>query len=142
MHENDFPAAMRSKLKYGSVASTPDMMELYSHGHPFVLALYSVDIGWGDIALKTGFVGFFLFLLFIAAFLLSFKKLKNEYPPLSHYRLAFFVQTIVLLFLMFNGDTFTHNVQFAAFMIAGYFYVSRRQIEVRQPAESNLPEGQ
>ena len=143
LHENDLSASLRSNLKYGSIASTPEMMEQYRNGHPYVLALYSVDIGWGDIALNTGFVGFFLFLLFVAAFLLSYKKLKNDYPPLSHYRLAFFVQTITLLLLMFNGDTFTKSVQIPALMIAGYWYCSAtRRIEARQPIDSNLSKGQ
>lgn len=142
MHENDMPATMQRKLKYGSVATTPEMMEKYSEGYPYVLSLYSVDIGWGDLALNSGFVGFFLFLLFVTAFLLSYKKLKNDHPPLSHYRLAFFIQTNTLLLLMFNGDTFTHNVQIPALMIAGYWYCSAKlRLEARQPAGSNLPKG-
>lgn len=140
LHESDVPASLRREFKYGSVIYSPDMVEKYAHGHPYVLALYSADIGWANIVVNTGFVGFFLFFLFVAAFLLGYKKMKNERAPFSHYRTAFFVQTITLLILMFNGNTFTNNVQIPALMIAGYLYCSaKRRMEVPRPSSiSNL----
>ena len=142
LHENDVPNSMRSRFRYGSIVATPEMMERYADGQPYVLALYSVDIGWANIVLNTGFVGSFLFISFVVAFLLSYKKLKHSTPPLSHYRIAFFVQTIALLILMFNGNPFTGNVQIVAFMIAGYFYTTAKlRLEARQLAGSNFSKG-
>jgi hypothetical protein len=63
-------------------------------------------------------------------------------PPLSHYRLAFFLQTLVLLITMFNGSTFTTNVQIPALMIAGYLYTTAKlRLEARQFADANLSKG-
>lgn len=126
LHEGDVPVSLRSKFRHGSVVYTPEMVEKYRYGQPYVLALYSADIGWANIVVNTGLVGSLLFLLFVAIFLFSYKKLKIENAQLSHYRTAFFVQTITLLILMFNGNTFTNNVQIPALMIAGYLYCNAK----------------
>lgn len=140
LHEGNVPDSLRNSFKNGSVIYTPEMVKKYRYGHPYVLALYSADIGWANIVVNTGFVGFFLFILFVAAYLLGFKKLKNDGSLFPHYRVAFFVQTITLLILMFNGNTFTTNVQIPALMIAGYLYCSaKRRIEVTQLAQQDIP---
>lgn len=133
LHEGDVPPDLRKEFKYGSVIYSADMVEKYAYGHPYVLALYSADIGWANIIVNTGFVGFFLILLFIITFLLSYKKIKTHGTQYSHYRLAFFIQTISLLILMFNGNTFTNNVQIPAFMIAGYLYCSAKRRNEEYP---------
>lgn len=138
MHEDDLPGTVRAKFKYGSVISTPEMLEKYRHGHPYVLQLYSVDIGWASIVLHSGFVGSFLFLLFAGTFVFGYKKIKHDSPPFFHYRIAFFLQTVTLLLLMFNGSPFTDGVQFSALMIAGYYYCSgSRRVEAREHAGSS-----
>lgn len=142
LHEGDVPESLRKKIKIGGAISTEDMLKKYAQGYHYVWALYSADIGWGNIAVNTGFVGLFLFLLFVATFLLSYKKSKMDSPPLSHYRIAFFLQTLVLLLTMFNGSTFTTNVQIPAFMVAGYLYCSaKRRNESDQSTDSGLSKG-
>ena len=139
LHESDVPESLRQRFRYGSVIYSPDMKEKYRFGYPYVLALYSADIGWANVMINTGFVGSALFLLFVGVFLLSYSRSYKINSTLSHYRTAFFVQTVTLLLLMFNGNTFTSNVQIPAFMIAGYLYCSAsRRIEVDQPVDSNL----
>ena len=143
LHEGDVPDDLRKKIKIGGAISTADMLQKYAQGYHYVWALYSADIGWGNIVVNTGLVGLFLFLLFVATFLLSYKKLKNVLPPFSHYRLAFYLQTLVLLLTMFTGSMFTTNVQIPAFMIAGYLYCSaKRRDEANQPPESELTKGE
>jgi hypothetical protein len=43
--------------------------------------------------------------------------------------MAFFLQTLALVLLMFNGNTFVVLVQIPAFMLAGYAYSSRLRDE-------------
>lgn len=139
LHESDVPQSLRNRFRYGSVIYSPVMKEKYRFGYPYVLALYSADIGWANVAINTGFVGSALFLLFVVTFLLSYSRSHKINLALSHYRTAFFVQTITLLLLMFNGNTFTSNVQIPALMIAGYLYCSvSRRIDVTRPAGSDL----
>lgn len=134
LHEGDVPKSLRSQFRYGSVVYSPDMVEKYKYGHPYVLALYSADIGWSNIVINSGFVGALLFALFVFSFLVSFRKNKNNTLPLLHYQTAFYLQTIMLLILMFNGNTFTTNVQIPALMIAGYLFCSARmRSDARQP---------
>lgn len=137
LHEGDVPENVRRTFKRGSIIYSPEMKMKYAKGHPYVLALYSADIGWSNIVVNSGFVGSLLFLLFVGAFLFSYKKMKSQNSPLSHHRLAFFLQTVTLLLLMFNGNTFTTNVQIAAFMIAGYLFCSAMLgFQGRQPAKA------
>lgn len=143
LHEGDVSQDLRKEIKIGGAINTPEMQKKYAQGYHYVWALYSADIGWGNIVVNTGFVGLFLFLLFVATFLLSYKKIKMDMPPFSHYRLAFFLQTLVLLLTMFTGSTFTTNVQIPAFMIAGYLYSSaKRHNELNQLADFGLSKGQ
>jgi len=142
LHEEDVPESLRNKIKFGGAINTPEMQKKYAEGYHYVWALYSADIGWGNIVVNTGFVGLFLFLLFAVTFLFSYKQSKMDRPPLSHYRLAFFLQTIVLLITMFNGSTFTTNVQIPALMIAGYLYTTAKlRLEARQLADANFSKG-
>ena len=66
LHEEDVPQSLRSKIKIGGVIATPEMLAKYSQGSQYILGLYSADIAWGNIVVNTGFVGLFLFLLFVA----------------------------------------------------------------------------
>ena len=124
---NSIPKKLRDSLKYGSVINTPEMVQKYKYGHPYVLALFSVDIGWANIVLATGLVGFFIFLLFIGSFLLSYQGQQISDMRLYHFHLAFYLQTITLLLLMFNGNPFTNQLQIPGLMIAGYLYCSTRR---------------
>lgn len=134
LHEEDVSPSLRSRFRYGSVIYTPAMKEKYAGGHPYVLALYSADIGWANIVVNSGFVGSGLLLLFIVTLILSYKKENKIDPTFSNYRVAFFVETITLLLLMFNGNTFTNNVHIPAFMIGGYLYCNaKKRMEVDNP---------
>lgn len=127
LHENDVPQSLRSRFKYGSVIYSPDMKEKYAGGHPYVLALYSADIGWANVIVNSGFVGFGLLLVFILTLVSSYKRERKLDPALSHFRIAFFVQTIALVLLMFNGNTLTNNVHMFALLVAGYLYCNTKK---------------
>jgi O-Antigen ligase len=127
IHEDNIPKKLRNSLKYGSVINTPEMVRKYKYGHPYVLALFSADIGWANIVLATGFIGFLIFLIFIGSFLLSYREKQIDDARLYHFHLAFYLQTITLLLLMFNGNTFTNQLQIPGLMIAGYLYCSSRR---------------
>jgi hypothetical protein len=127
IHEDNLPKKIRNSLKYGSVIATPEMVQEYKYGQPYVLALFSADIGWANIVLATGYMGFLIFLIFIGSFLLSYRGKQFVDSHRYHIHLAFYLQTITLLLLMFNGNTFTNQVQIPGFMIAGYLYCSSRR---------------
>ncbi len=122
IHEENKSKKLEKSLVYGSIVRTPDQSEKYKYGSPHVLALYSVDIGWGNIVVATGLVGFIIYMIFIVMFLISYRSLVTQETRLYHFQLAFYLQTLVLLLLMFNGSTFTYQVQVPSLMIAGYFY--------------------
>lgn len=130
MHEDNVPSAMRAKFKYGSPIYTPEYVEMYRHGQPYVLALHSADIGWADMVVNTGILGLFVFILILASIAFNYySKSKIIESSAYHFRLAFFLQTITLALLMFNGNTFIVLVQIPALMLAGYSYSSRLRIE-------------
>lgn len=140
LHEGDVSPSLRSRFKYGSVIYTPQMKEKYAVGHPYVAALYSADIGWANIVVSSGFVGLGLFLLFMLAFIFSYKNENRIDPACLDYRVAFFIQTITLLLLMFNGNTFTNNVHIPAFMIGGYLYCNtKKRIKVSKQSPIAAP---
>jgi len=125
IHEDDVPRGLRNRLRYGSVINTPEMVEKYKHGYPYVSALYSADIGWANILVSTGLVGLSIFIIFVVVFILSYEKKRFADSPVDYWRLAFYVETIMLVLLMFNGNTFTSQIQVPVFMIAGYLYCNR-----------------
>ena len=125
IHENNLPKTLKDGLKYGSLVNTPEMREKYLQGHPPVLALFSVDVGWGNIVLATGFVGFFLFCVFIVSFLISYRRKQISDIRFYHLHLASYLQTIIFLLLMFNGSSFTHQVHMPMLMLAVYVYCGR-----------------
>lgn len=139
LHEEDVPQSLRSRFKYGSVIYSPAMKEKYASGHPYVLALYSADIGWVNVIVNSGYVGLGLLLVFIVTLMSSYKKENKIDPALADYRIAFFVQTITLVLLMFNGNTLTNNVHIPALMVAGYLYCNaRKRIGVDTPERATV----
>jgi len=126
LHEDDVPAALRNSFKSGSVITTPEYLKRYRYNPRYTLALYSADIGWANLVLMTGFVGLVTFLLFLGCFFLSYYRRVPVPEPYYHLRLAFFLQTVMMAILMFNGDTFVSKLQVACFMIAGYAVTSHR----------------
>jgi hypothetical protein len=130
IHEDDVPRALRAKLKYGSVIYTPQYIERYQAGYPYVLALHSADIGWADIMINTGFVGLALWILLFAVFVANFyTTARRTSAAYYHARLAHFLQFIVGILLMFESNTFVNLVQIPAFILAGYWYCSNGQTE-------------
>lgn len=124
LHENNVPAKLRNKLRYGSPIATPEYLDKYRSGHPYVPAFYSADIGWAEMVIKTGILGLCIFLLLIVSFVIHYNK-KETAVSVYHLRLGFFLQTLTLSLLMFNGSTFVGLVQIPSFMLAGYLYCSR-----------------
>ena len=126
LHEDDVPTSMRNSFKSGSVITTPEYLKRYRYNPRYTLALYSADIGWANLVLMTGFVGLAVFTLFLGCFFLSYYRRAEIPAPFYHHRHAFFLQTIMMAVLMFNGDTFVSKLQVACFMIAGYTVTSYR----------------
>jgi len=130
IHEDDVPRTLRAKLKYGSVIYTPQYIERYQAGYPYVLALHSADIGWADIMINTGFVGLALWIVLCAVFVTHFYATAGRTSAAYyHARLAHFLQFIVGILLMFESNTFVNLVQIPAFILAGYWYCSNEQTE-------------
>ena len=127
LNEDDVPDKLRSQLRTGSILYSDALKKAYRNGHPYVLGLHSADISWGDLALNTGFVGVALFVGSIAALLANYVKvrrpLRSEY---FYWRLAFLLQTIVVVLLTLDGNLAVVNVQILCFMMAGYAYTSAR----------------
>jgi hypothetical protein len=134
IHEDNVPPALRSNLHFGSVVSTPAYLLRYHYGSPYVLALYSADIGWANLVLMTGVIGFLILVLFLACYGLNYYRRDDFEPSLYHYRLAFFLQTVMMAGMMFNGDTFVSRLQVACFMIAGYTVTTQLGKAAPQPA--------
>lgn len=134
LNEDDVPQALRSKLRTGSILYSDALKKAYQNGHPYVLGLHSADISWGDLALNTGFVGVALFIAAIVALLANFVKvrrpLRREY---FYWRLAFLLQTIVVVILSLDGNLAVINVQILCFMLAGYAYTSAGPGRARRP---------
>jgi hypothetical protein len=124
IHESDIPFEFRRKLKYGSVIYLPEMIKKYEQGSPYVLALFSADIGWANIVLSTGLAGFILFILFLVTFFFSYRGNTISDPRYYHFYLAFYLQMVTLVLLMFNGSPFTMTPHIPAFMLAGYLHCS------------------
>jgi hypothetical protein len=123
IHEENVPGSVRRNLKYGSVIYTPETVKKYRLGQPYVLALHSADIGWADVVVNTGIVGFILLISCLGAFLFSYKELsKLSDPSLYHTRLACYLQVLALILLMFNGNTLVALAQIPALFMAGYSY--------------------
>lgn len=127
IHEDNVPANLRNSFKYGSIIQTPAYRERYALGYPYVLSLLSVDIGWVDIVVKTGIVGFGLFIFFLAAILFSYFRRMPADPQLYHFRLACYLQLGVSVLTMFNGNPLVGHVQLASFMLAGFLFCSERR---------------
>jgi hypothetical protein len=131
IHEDDVPRALRAKLKYGSVIYTPQYVERYQAGYPYVLALHSADIGWADIMVNTGLVGLALWIILFAVLVTNFyTTARRTSTPYFHARLAHFLQFIVGILLMFESNTLVNLVQIPAFILAGYWYCSNGQTEL------------
>jgi hypothetical protein len=130
IHEDDVPRALRAKLKYGSVIYTPQYIERYQAGYPYVLALHSADIGWADIIINTGFVGLALWIVLFAVVIRNFyTTARRTSAAYYHARLAHFLQFVVGVLLMFESNTFVNLVQIPAFILAGYWYCSNGKKE-------------
>ncbi len=132
IHEDDVPRALRAKLKYGSVIYTPQYIERYQAGYPYVLAFHSADIGWADIMINTGLVGLALWVSLFAVLVANFYTTARRTSAVHyHARLAHFLQFIVGILLMFESNTFVNLVQIPAFILAGYWYCSSEQPETQ-----------
>src|SRR6185437_3977676 len=123
IHEDNVPSALKAKLRYGSVIYTPEYVERYKAGYPYVLAFHSADIGWADIIINTGIIGLALWLCLFAAFVGNF-YMTARVAQAQYYnaRLGHFLQISVGILLMFESNTFVSLVQIPAFMLAGYWY--------------------
>jgi len=131
IHEDDVPRTLRAKLEYGSVIYTPEYVERYKAGYPYVFALHSADIGWADIMINTGLFGLALWLVFCAVFIGNFYLTARRTPaPYYYTRLAHFLQIVVGMLLMFESNTFVNLVHIPAFLIAGYWFCANGQPEV------------
>lgn len=130
IHEDDVPRAIRAKLKYGSVIYTPQYIERYQEGYPYVLALHSADIGWADLMINTGLVGLALWIfLFVVVAIDFYATARRTSTAYYHARLAHFLQLVVGILLMFESNTFVTLVQIPAFILAGYWYCSQGKTE-------------
>ncbi len=140
IHENDVPSALRNKLKYGSVVYTPEYLDMYRMGYPYVLALHSADIGWADIIIDTGILGLILWMLFFAFFVREYYLAARRTPKPQYYaQLGLFLQTLVAALLMFESNTFVSLVQIASFMLAGCWYCS--QVRLRSGSQHSQTSG-
>ena len=126
IHENAISEPLRNSLKYGSIINTAEYAEKYAYGHPYVTAFYSADIGWGDMIMKTGIVGFLIFIFFFIFMFMNFMKEKKINKGYYYSRLAFFLQANMMFLLMFNGNPYVGlAVQLPFYLIAGYTYTSQ-----------------
>jgi hypothetical protein len=123
LHEENVPRTLRNALRYGSVVDTEEYRKKYQRGHPYVLALHSVDIGWGDMVLNSGFIGLLLFVVFVCVYTFSFLT-QNRLWRSKRYnlRMALFLQSAALVIVMFNGNPYIEFIQIPGFMIAGYAF--------------------
>lgn len=141
IHEEKVPNALRAKLKHGSVIYSPEYVQKYQYGHPYVLALHSADIGWADIIVNTGIVGLILFVAILGAFATNYyTTTKSSDSSVYQLRLAFLLQIISLVLLMFNGNPFVVLVQIPSLMLAGYAYCNLAQ-QVIRPGNQLIPAG-
>ncbi len=122
IHEEIVPPKIRNKLRYGSVISTDEYLAMYKRNHPYVLALFTADIGWANVVLYSGIVGFSLLILFILCFIMNYIKNILVNDKQYYVRLGAFLQFLVLVMLMFNGTPLTTLIQIPALLIAGYAY--------------------
>ena len=135
IHEDNIPRNLRKNLNYGSVITTPKYLETYRYTTNYVLALYTADIGWPNIVLQTGFIGFFIFILFIICFLWNWLRNRrlggNEFLCI---RLGVFLQMVTFVLLMFNGTPLSYLVQIPSFFIAGYAFLTHQAQESQNKA--------
>jgi hypothetical protein len=131
LHEDEVPNAMRNKLKYGSIIYSDYYKALYRRGFPYMLALYSADIGWADMVLKTGIIGLSVFLIMLFLIIISITKNTNTVDEETYrWRVAFYLQLVITILLMFNGNPFIVNVQIPMYLIAGLIYCSQPNIKI------------
>ena len=140
IHEDDVPPELRSQLRYGSVlsggAANPDAYaNLYATSDRYLLAFYSADIAWADIAITTGTVGIALLVALLLALAADYWRHPNDSHPLGYpVRIGLFLQTLVMFILMFDGDNFFGTVHIPLFLLAGYSLVGIRTQRDEAPA--------
>ena len=142
LHEDHVPSSLRKHLKYGSVIYTPEYVARYLDGYPYVLALHSADIGWADVVINTGFVGLALLILFMAALILAqYTRRKRLDEETYNLRLAFFLQILAMVLLMFESNPFLTLVQIPALLAAGHASLSRETVHAEEEtlAKSTTP---
>lgn len=123
IHEDNVSTSLRSSLKFGSVIDTEKYRNFYEINPFFVLALFTADIGWANLFVYSGAIGFALVIFFLFSFVISFVKTKNLKTDKYYFiRLGTFFQVLVSALLMFNGTPLTKLIQIPAFMIAGYAF--------------------
>lgn len=122
IHEENVSRVLRGSIKYGTPLNTPEYEEKYKRGFAQVLGFYTPDIGWANIVISNGLVGLAIFMLFMVGMVRCFFKNRVLGGLEKNYRLASFLQIVVLLLLMFNGNTFNRNLQFPSLMFAVFLY--------------------
>jgi hypothetical protein len=127
IHENNVSPEFRSRLKHASIIQTPEYKERYRYGHPYVPALLSVDIGWADIVVKTGLIGFMVFVMFLLSMCLSYAKNRPWDPAHYHVRLACYLQMVFSVLTMFNGNPLVDHVQIPMVFFSSFVIYSQEE---------------
>jgi O-antigen ligase len=82
------------------------------------------------MVVNTGILGLFIFILILGSIASNYYSNRKMIDSSAyHFRLAFYLQTITLALLMFNGNTFIVLVQIPALMLAGYSYSNKLRDE-------------
>jgi hypothetical protein len=133
LHEEDVPAELRNSLKYGTpVGGTAGRFD--SDGH-YTLGLYTADIAWANIVVSTGWVGIALLITFMLTLVFGHYRERVGAHPMGYaVRTGLFLELVMLILLMFDGDSFYNGVQIPAFLLAGYSLT-----RARDWADSVLP---
>jgi len=132
IHEKWAHEKLKLRLKYG-LGVIPIYDGKNSYSPKIVRMFHSVDIGWPNFAIDTGFVGFTLFIAILGSIALHYFRYSSRTEGAVYsLRLAFFVQIFMLVILMFNGNPYIRFVQIPAFIIAGYMVSSRTGARMEQ----------
>ena len=138
IHENNVPDSFRKRLRHASIIQTPEYQQKYRLGHPYVPALLSVDIGWADIVIKTGLVGFALLMMFLTRVLFNYSKNIPTDPSSYHFRLACYLQIAFTVLTMFNGNPLVGHVQIPMFIFASFVIYSQKEQQFSPTSNTSL----
>jgi hypothetical protein len=140
IHETLVPDEIRNNLKSGSPIRTPEYLARYASGGSYVLGLHTADIGWANIIIDTGLVGFALFLAMIAGVMrMSWKAIRTLRLRTDQYWwvVALFLGFNMLVMVMFNGEWLITYAQNSCFILASLlFAITSANEQARQHARS------